>query len=69
MLDEFVEVMGQLLERSRTEPEWMTGAPYSTPVRRLDDVKAARDLDLGYVPPVQAASGDADLNAGEPVHI
>ncbi len=69
VLDEFVEVMGQLLKRSRTEPEWMKGAPYSTPVRRLDDVKAARDLDLGYVPPVPAASGDADLNAGEPAHI
>ena len=26
------------------------GAPYSLPVRRLDDVKAARELDLAYKP-------------------
>jgi len=50
VLDQFVEVMGQLLEKSRNEPEWMKGAPYTLPVRRLDDVKAARDLDLSYKP-------------------
>ena len=50
VLDEFVEVMGQLLEKARNEPEWMKGAPYTTPVRRLDDVKAAKDLDLSYKP-------------------
>jgi glycine dehydrogenase subunit 2 len=66
VLDNFVEVMAELLEKSRKEPEWMKGAPYTTPVRRLDDVKAARDLDLGYVPPT---SGTAGLNAGEPAHI
>ena len=66
VLDEFVEVMAELLQKSRNEPEWMKGAPYTTPVRRLDDVKAARDLDLGYVPPKASTS---DLNAGEPAHI
>jgi glycine dehydrogenase subunit 2 len=50
VLDEFVEVMGQLLTKARDEPEWMKGAPYTTPVRRLDDVKAAKDLDLSYKP-------------------
>jgi glycine dehydrogenase subunit 2 len=66
VLDEFVDVMAELLGKSRSEPEWMKGAPYTTPVRRLDDVKAARDLDLGYVPPKAPI---ADLNAGEPAHI
>jgi glycine dehydrogenase subunit 2 len=66
VLDRFVEVMAELLGKSRTEPGWMKGAPYATPVRRLDDVKAARDLDLGYVPP---KAPTADLNAGEPAHI
>jgi glycine dehydrogenase subunit 2 len=42
------------LEKSASEPEWMKGAPYTTPVRRLDDVKAARELDLAYVAPVAA---------------
>ena len=30
------------------EPEFVRGAPYNTPIRRLDDVKAARDLDLAW---------------------
>jgi glycine dehydrogenase subunit 2 len=49
-LDRFVEVMGQLLEQSRTDPERMRGAPYTMPVRRLDDVKAVRELDIVYRP-------------------
>src|SRR3546814_860124 len=51
-LDTFVEVMAQLLAQARAEPERMKGAPYTTPVRRLDDVKAARDLDLVFKPAV-----------------
>lgn len=50
ILDTFVEVMAELLEKARKTPEWMKGAPYTTPVRRLDDVKAAKDLDLSYIP-------------------
>jgi glycine dehydrogenase subunit 2 len=49
-LDNFVEVMGLLLEQSRTDPERMRGAPYTMPVRRLDDVKAVRELDIVYRP-------------------
>ncbi len=51
VLDNFVEVMGQLLRESAEQPERMKGAPYTTPVRRLDDVKAAKNLDLAYVAP------------------
>ncbi len=49
-LDRFVDVMAELLEKSANEPDWMKGAPYTTPVRRLDDVKAVRELDIAYVP-------------------
>jgi glycine dehydrogenase subunit 2 len=49
-LDRFVEVMALLLEQSRNEPERMRGAPYTMPVRRLDDVKAVRELDIAYRP-------------------
>jgi len=52
VLDTFVDVMGQLLKQAADEPERMKGAPYTTPVRRLDDVKAAKNLDLAYIPPV-----------------
>ena len=51
-LDQFIDVMAELLQKSSSDPEWMKGAPYTTPVRRLDDVKAARELDLAYVAPV-----------------
>ena len=50
-LDRFVVVMKVLLDKAANNPEWMKGAPYTTPVRRLDDVKAAKELDLAYVPP------------------
>ena len=70
VLDQFVEVMGELLVKSRDDPAWMKSAPYTTPVRRLDDVKAAKDLDLSYVPtPHPHESAPADLIIGEPSHI
>jgi glycine dehydrogenase subunit 2 len=49
-LDNFVEVMAGLLAESRENPERMKGAPYTMPVRRLDDVKAVKELDVAYRP-------------------
>jgi glycine dehydrogenase subunit 2 len=49
-LDQFIHVMTGLLEESRENPERMKGAPYTMPVRRLDDVKAVRELDVAYRP-------------------
>ena len=70
VLDEFVEVMAELLAKSRNQPEWMKAAPYTTPVRRLDDVKAAKDLDLSYVPPrIPSDAAPKELFSGEPSHI
>jgi glycine dehydrogenase subunit 2 len=40
--------MKEILEEAHTEPDMVKGAPYDTPVRRLDDVKAARELDLTW---------------------
>ena len=45
-LDGFVEVMRKIQQEAETEPEKVKGAPYTLPVRRLDDVKAAKELDL-----------------------
>jgi len=45
-------VMAQLLAQAGADPARMKAAPYTTPVRRLDDVKAARDLDLAFKPAV-----------------
>ncbi|MBW3551537.1 MAG: aminomethyl-transferring glycine dehydrogenase subunit GcvPB [Proteobacteria bacterium] len=52
-LDEFVAVMAELLRESADNPERMKGAPYTMPVRRLDDVKAVRELDVTFVPPTE----------------
>jgi glycine cleavage system P protein (glycine dehydrogenase) subunit 2 len=47
-LDEFVTVMADLLRLSSEDPQRMKDAPVTTPVRRLDDVKAAKELDLSW---------------------
>ena len=49
-LDAFVAAMKQILEEARSEPQKVKGAPYTTPVRRLDDVRAARQLDVAWRP-------------------
>ena len=50
-LDEFIEVMGELLALSASDPQAMKDAPITTPVRRLDDVKAAKELDVAWKAP------------------
>ncbi|MDA0977196.1 MAG: aminomethyl-transferring glycine dehydrogenase subunit GcvPB [Proteobacteria bacterium] len=45
-IDGFVAAMAAILEEARTNPDLVTTAPHTMPVRRLDDVKAARELDL-----------------------
>lgn len=45
-LDAFVSAMQKILEEANTDAEQVKHAPYTLPVRRLDDVKAARELDL-----------------------
>ena len=50
-LDAFVVAMQEILEEARTRPELVKSAPHTTPVRRLDEVKAARELDLAWKKP------------------
>ncbi|WP_457670554.1 aminomethyl-transferring glycine dehydrogenase subunit GcvPB [Thiolapillus sp.] len=47
-LDAFIDAMIKIREEARTDAEWVRGAPYTLPVRRLDDVRAARELDLRW---------------------
>ena len=35
-------------EEAQSEPARLKGAPYSLPVRRLDDVRAAKQLDIAW---------------------
>lgn len=52
-LDGFIEAMCRIKEEAQQGVEFLKGAPYTLPVRRLDDVKAARDLDLTWSPVCQ----------------
>ncbi|MEW5995452.1 MAG: aminomethyl-transferring glycine dehydrogenase subunit GcvPB, partial [Candidatus Zixiibacteriota bacterium] len=45
-LDYFASVMKQIAREVETDPEKVTTAPHNTPVRRLDEVGAARNLDV-----------------------
>jgi glycine dehydrogenase subunit 2 len=47
-LDAFAEAMLQVAEEARDNPELLHEAPISTPVRRLDEGKAARELRLRW---------------------
>ncbi|MEA3275289.1 MAG: aminomethyl-transferring glycine dehydrogenase subunit GcvPB [Pseudomonadota bacterium] len=51
-LDGFVEALKQIRQEAREEPERVRTAPHTMPVRRLDDVRAARNLDLAWSPEV-----------------
>jgi len=47
-LDAFVNAMQTILQEAQAEGEKVRGAPYNLPVRRLDDVKAVRELDIAW---------------------
>jgi glycine dehydrogenase subunit 2 len=47
-LDAYVDALIAIREEARKDPEFVKLAPYTTPVRRLDDVRAARQLDLKW---------------------
>jgi glycine dehydrogenase subunit 2 len=49
-LDAFAVAMAQIQAEAEQEPERVTSAPHTMPVRRLDDVRAAKQLDLTWTP-------------------
>jgi glycine dehydrogenase subunit 2 len=49
-LDAFVDAMAAIRKEAETEPEKLKGDPWTLPVRRLDDVRAAKQLDLAWKP-------------------
>ncbi len=49
-LDAFAAVLAQVLEEAVTDPELVKTAPHTTPVRRLDEARAARQPILRYRP-------------------
>ncbi len=47
-LDAFIEAMKEIAKDAKENPEVLHTAPHNTPVRRLDDVRAARSPDLRW---------------------
>ncbi|KUK45863.1 MAG: putative glycine dehydrogenase [decarboxylating] subunit 2 [Anaerolinea thermophila] len=45
-LDSFASALKAIAKEAREKPELLHGAPFTTPIRRCDEVKAARDLVL-----------------------
>jgi glycine dehydrogenase subunit 2 len=47
-MDRFIEVMKMIVKESKENPELLKNAPVHTPIRRTDDAKAARDLNVAF---------------------
>jgi glycine dehydrogenase subunit 2 len=47
-LDGFIETLRQIAQEAKDDPELVKSAPHNTPIRRVDDVKAAREPKLVY---------------------
>ena len=56
-LDQFADAMLKIAEEARTQPELLKNAPHNTPVKRADELKAAKDLVFCCYP-----AGDWDRN-------
>ena len=49
-LDRYAEIMREIAREVREEPETVREAPHATPVRRLDEAGAARNLRIRWTP-------------------
>lgn len=49
-LDYFIETMKTIAQEARDNPDLLTSAPHTAPVKRLDEVKAAKELILCCAP-------------------
>jgi len=47
-LDEFITAMKQIVAEAKSAPDLLRSAPHSTPVRRLDEARASRELDVSH---------------------
>ncbi|MHB8254399.1 MAG: aminomethyl-transferring glycine dehydrogenase subunit GcvPB [Acidiferrobacter sp.] len=54
-LDGFIAAMAEILSEAHSCPEVLKGAPHTLPVTRVDEVRAARELNLTWTPrPINA---------------
>ncbi len=48
-LDKFIDALIEIIDEAKTNPEKVKSAPHTLPVRRLNDVQAAKQLDIAWV--------------------
>jgi glycine dehydrogenase subunit 2 len=56
-LDSFIDAMLAIAQEAKDDPELVKNSPYSTPVRRLDEARAARKPVLRWEP--RSADGES----------
>ncbi len=63
-LDRFVEVMERIVKEAAEDPELLKTAPHDTPVGRLDETRAAKELRVVQPMPVEEEDADEALLPG-----
>jgi glycine dehydrogenase subunit 2 len=58
-LDSFIDAMKKIAQEARENPELLTSAPHVTPVSRLDEVRAAKQLVLCCSPVIESLAEQA----------
>lgn len=58
-LDRFAAVMAGIAREAREEPDLVRGAPHCLPVKRVDEVRAARQPQVRWVPPATTGAAEA----------
>jgi glycine dehydrogenase subunit 2 len=47
-LDQYAEILLQIADEAEKNPEILLTAPHNTPIRRVDDARAARFVNVNY---------------------
>ena len=55
-LDRFAEYLVQIAKEAEVDPDLVNSAPHNTPLSRMNEARAARDLDLAWTG--QISNGD-----------
>ncbi len=65
-LDAFIAAMRDIAAQAAADPESLRAAPVTTPVGRLDETRAARELNLACLAPAEAPGESLPPGAGAP---
>lgn len=57
-LDSFIDTMKKIAQEAKDDPELLKSAPHVTPVSRLDEVRAAKQLVLCCAPVMESLAGE-----------